>query len=172
MRRTQYVDWMAGPSVEGASEWSCQRGSLAAGSAVHPLAEVGPSTLMTAAMSAANAATTHGIAIGPGAAAPRPEEEGGDHTQGRARVHVTAPGRVQGTGHAPGTVTGTGIGRGQETGPGQGQELATGQGPETGQGHGQQPGNVRGNVHALGIKDMAPGPEAGPAARNRTAAPR
>jgi len=145
-----------GPSVGGESEWSCLRGSLAAGSAVHHLAEVDPSTLMTAATSAANAATTHGIAIGPGAAAPRPEEEGGGHTHGHARALVTAPGRVQGTGHAPGTGTGTGIGRGQETGPG----------------HGRRPGNVRGSVHALGIKDTAPGPEAGLAARNRMAAPR
>jgi len=159
-----------GPSVGGASEWNCQRGSLAAGSAVHHPVEVGHSTLMTAAMSAASGATTHGIAIGPGAAASRPEEEGGDHTQGHVHAHVTAPGRVQGTGHAPGTATGTGIGLGQETGPDQGQELATGQGPETDQGHGRRPENVRGSVLALGIKDMAPGPEAGLAARNRTAA--
>lgn len=159
-----------GPSVDGASEWNCQRGSLAAGSAVHHPVEVGHSTRMTAATSAANAATTHGIAIGPEAAANRPEEEGEDHTQGHAHVHVTAPGRAQGTGHAPGTVTGTGIGQGQETGPDQGREHATGQGPETDQGHGRRPGNVRGNVHALGIKDIAPEPEAGLAARNRTAA--
>lgn len=175
MRRMRYEDSMAavpGPSAGGASGWSCLRGSLAADSVVHHPAEVDPSTLMTAATSAANAATTHGIAIGPGAAAPHHAEEGGGHTQGHARAHVTAPGRVQGTGHAPGTETGTGIGPGQETGPGQGQELATGQGPETGQGHGRQPGKERGSVLALGIKDIAPGPEAGPAARNRTVAPR
>jgi len=161
-----------GPSAGGASGWSCLRGSLAAVSVVHHPVEVDPSTPMTGATSAGNAVTTHGIAIGPGAAAHRHAEEGGGHTQGHARAHVTALGHAQGTGHAPGTVTGIGTGRVQEPVTGQGQELVTGPGAETAPGHDRQPGNARGSVLALGIKAMGPGPAAGPAARSRTAAPR